>query len=256
MTTNPTETPMTEDTTRATSRRAVLGGAAAALGGIAVAPGLTLIAPTPAQARPPGTPAEATVRWGMLIDATKCQPGCDRCVSACNTEMGLPDHGRSETDPQYVRVVTVKNPDTGHSQQLPVMCQHCENPPCVDVCPTTASFKRADGIVMVDRHRCIGCRYCMMACPYKARSFAHEVAEDQKPWNPRGKGCVESCTLCAHRLDAGRDTACAEACPTGAILVGDLNDPDSAIARRLKAVASSAIRADLGTNPGVRYQGI
>ena len=254
MTTTPTDTPRTDETTPTTSRRAVLSGAAAALGGIAVAPGITLIAP--AQARPAGTAADPAVRWGMLIDATQCRPGCDACVSACNSEMGLPDHGRAATDPQYVRIVTVKNPDTGHSRQLPVMCQHCENPPCVDVCPTTASFKRADGIVLVDRHRCIGCRYCMMACPYKARSFAHEVAEDQKPWNPRGKGCVEGCTLCAHRLDAGRDPACMEVCPTGAILVGDLNDPNSAIARRLKAVATTAIRADLGTNPGVRYQGI
>jgi tetrathionate reductase subunit B len=79
------------------------------------------------------------------------------------------------------------------------MCQHCEIPPCVDVCPTGASFKRADGIVLVDKHICIGCRYCMMACPYKARSFIHEDLQDQLPHAPRGKGTVESCTLCVHR---------------------------------------------------------
>ena len=76
-----------------------------------------------------------------------------------------------------------------------MMCQHCEQPPCVDVCPTGASFKRADGIVLVDKHICIGCRYCMMACPYKARSFVHEALDDQMPDAPRGKGTVESCTL-------------------------------------------------------------
>jgi Fe-S-cluster-containing dehydrogenase component len=125
-----------------------------------------------------------------------------------------------------------------------MMCQHCAEPPCVDVCPTGASFKRADGIVLVDRHSCIGCRYCMMACPYKARSFVHEPLADQQPDVPRGKGCVESCTLCVHRIDRGeRVTACAEACSKaghGAILFGDLNDPDSEISRRLREVRSTA----------------
>jgi molybdopterin-containing oxidoreductase family iron-sulfur binding subunit len=143
---------------------------------------------------------------------------------------------------------------------LPMMCQHCEHPPCVDVCPTGASFKRADGIVLVDRHLCIGCRYCMMACPYKARSFVHETLTDQKTEVPRGKGCVESCTLCVHRVDNGQNnTACAEACAKAghnAILFGNLNDPDSDIAKRIRSVASAQVRADLGLNPGVQYEGI
>ena len=84
------------------------------------------------------------------------------------------------------------------------MCQHCEDPPCVDVCPTGASFKRADGIVLVDRHICIGCRYCMMACPYEARNFVHEDITGQKLYAPRGKGTAEACTMCVHRVDAGR----------------------------------------------------
>jgi molybdopterin-containing oxidoreductase family iron-sulfur binding subunit len=136
------------------------------------------------------------------------------------------------------------------------MCQHCEFPPCADVCPTGASFRRADGVVLVDKHICIGCRYCMMACPYKARSFCHEDTTDQVTHNPRGKGCVESCNLCAHRVDTGGTPACVEACPSGAMTFGDLNDPTSAIAKKLKEVSSSAIRADLGTNPGVRYTGL
>jgi len=140
-----------------------------------------------------------------------------------------------------------------------MMCQHCAEPPCVDVCPTGASFKRADGIVLVDRHSCIGCRYCMMACPYKARSFVHETVEHQKPDVPRGKGCVESCTFCVQRVDRGEQPACVQACREEgqeAMLFGNLNDPQSAIAQRVAGAASQALRDDLGLNPGVRYQGI
>jgi molybdopterin-containing oxidoreductase family iron-sulfur binding subunit len=130
----------------------------------------------------------------------------------------------------------------------------------VDVCPTGASFKRADGIVLVDRHTCIGCRYCMMACPYKARSFVHEVLTDQRPDVPRGKGCVESCTLCVHRIDKGeKTTACAEACSKaghGAIVFGDLNDPDSEISQRVREIQTTQLRADLKLGTGVRYHGI
>jgi molybdopterin-containing oxidoreductase family iron-sulfur binding subunit len=135
------------------------------------------------------------------------------------------------------------------------MCQHCEQPPCVDVCPTGASFKRADGIVLVDKHICIGCRYCMMACPFKARSFVHEEHDDQRPHSPRGKGTVEGCTLCVHRIDAGGQPACVEACAKtgGAMVFGDLNDPESAISKALRQLPTMQLRADLGVQPGVRY---
>jgi len=242
--------------TQAPSRRDLLKGAA--LGAVAIAPGLTLIAPA-VQARPAGIPASAVNRWGLLIDTSKCDSGCTACVDACKTEMGLPALDRPATDAQYIRKVDVKDPKTGHQHSLPVMCQHCAKPPCVDVCPTGASMKRADGIVLVDRHICIGCRYCMMACPYKARSFAHEDQSNQKAHNPRGKGCVEGCTLCVHRIDAGGRPACVEACAdTGraAMIFGDLNDPNSEISRRLSKEASSRIRADLGLDPAIRYQGI
>jgi molybdopterin-containing oxidoreductase family iron-sulfur binding subunit len=140
------------------------------------------------------------------------------------------------------------------------MCQHCEHPPCVDVCPTGASFKRADGIVMVDRHTCIGCRYCMMACPYKARSFIHVNTHDQLTRVPRGKGCVESCNLCVNRRDQGiESTACADACTEaghGAILFGDLKDPQSAISQALASLPTRQLREDLVLNTGVRYSGV
>ena len=239
------------------SRRGFLGVAAAALGGVMLAPGIRLI--EVAQAATPSTGANPAVRWGLLIDVNQCAEGCNACVQACNAENGL-DPTPTRTSAQWIRIVQVKETKTTRAAQLPVMCQHCAEPPCVDVCPTGASFKRADGIVLVDRHSCIGCRYCMMACPYKARSFVHEPLSDQKPDVPRGKGCVESGTLCVHRIDRGeRVTACAEACAKAghhAILFGDLNDPDSDISKRLASYPSRQIREDLNLDTGVRYSGI
>ena len=119
--------------------------------------------------------------------------------------------------------------------------------------------KRPDGIVLVDKHTCIGCRYCVLACPFSARSFIHEPVTGQKPDVPRGKGTVESCTLCVHRVDRGEAPACVEACSKDggkAMLFGDLNDRNSAIHQRLRAEPSSQIRADLALNTGVRYQGL
>ncbi len=238
------------------SRRKFLGSAAASAG-LTIVPGVMLY--QVAQAKPDAEAVSSKVRWGMLIDSTKCSTGCNDCVTACNTENGLKGHNRPETDVQWIRKLKVTDKQTGHVMSLPMMCQHCENPPCVDVCPTGASFKRADGIVLVDRHICIGCRYCMMACPYKARSFVHEDVEDQKIWAPRGKGTVEACTLCVHRVDRDGIPACVEACNKaehGAMLFGDLNDPDSEISKRLAEYGGKQIRADLGLNTGVRYQGI
>ncbi len=233
---------------------------------LALAPGVTLMAyaeSTPAaaqtKARAPNEIVSSKNRWGLLIDTTKCADGCTGCVSACSKENGWKDTGHPRTDAQWIRKVTVKNPKNGATTSLPMMCQHCAEPPCVDVCPTGASFKRADGIVLVDKHICIGCRYCMMACPYKARSFVHEPLEDQKAHAPRGKGTVESCTLCVHRVDAGGTPACVEACTAaghGAMMFGDLNDPASEISKRIATYATRQIRADLGLDPGVRYQGI
>ena len=239
-----------------TRRREFLGGAASAIAGLAIAPGIFLY--DYAAAKAPGEAASAKVRWGMLIDTTRCASGCRDCVDACNRENGLPGSTRP-TDSQWIRKVDLRNLKSGREISLPVMCQHCAEPPCVDVCPTGASFKRADGIVLVDRHTCIGCRYCIMACPYKARSFVHEPVSDQNPDVPRGKGCVEACTLCVHRVDRGGTPACVEACAAaghGAIVFGDLNDPGSEISRRVRAVASVQLRADLRLDTAVRYEGL
>jgi len=203
--------------------------------------------------------ADPDKRWGMLIDVNKCTSDCNACVTACSNENGWTAEEGSKTDSQWIRKVDLTHKQTGREVSLPMMCQHCENPPCVDVCPTAASFKRPDGIVLVDKHACIGCRFCMMACPYKARSFVHEPITDQKINAPRGQGTVESCTLCVHRVDAGGQPACVEACGTtgnGAMLFGDLNDPESDISKALKKYNSIGLRDDLRLNPGVRYSNL
>jgi molybdopterin-containing oxidoreductase family iron-sulfur binding subunit len=238
------------------ARRAALRAGAAVAVGVLVAPGLRLI--EIAAARPAGEPASAAARWGLLIDTGRCTPGCDACVGACERENGLQSDIDPRQRPRWIRKVELKQIGTGREVSVPVMCQHCAQPPCVDVCPTGASFKRADGIVLVDRHACIGCRYCMMACPYKARSFVHEPLSGQNPQVPRGKGCVEGCTLCVQRIDRDLPPACVEACAAagGAMLFGDLADQGSEIARRLREVASAEVRADLGLRTAVRYQGL
>lgn len=243
------------------SRRDFIAAGAAVTAGAALAPGINLI--ELAQAKTPEEAVTTAQRWGLLIDSNKCTTGCTACVDACHTENGVNNEdlkGSDATKPQWIRKVELKDPNTGFEQSLPVMCQHCQDAPCVDVCPTGASFKRADGIVLVDKHTCIGCRYCMMACPYKARSFIHEDLTNQKPHAPRGKGTVESCTLCVHKIDAGDGTtACAEACTKDghqAILFGDLNDATSDIAKKVKRTSTSQIREDLNLDQSVRYIGI
>lgn len=247
---------MTEDISSRQSRRDFLKNTTV-VAGVTVAPGILLY--RYAEAKPADQAVTSSVRWGLLIDTTKCVSGCNECVNACNTEHGLTEETRPEIKAQWIRKVELRDKQTGKKHALPLMCQHCETPPCADVCPTGASFKRVDGIVLVDKHICIGCRYCMMACPYKARSLIHEALTDQKPHSPRGKGTVEACTLCVYRVDNGGIPACVEACSKAghnAMLFGDLKDPNSEIARRLAEVSSTALRPDMNLNPGVRYQGI
>ncbi|MDP6289927.1 MAG: 4Fe-4S dicluster domain-containing protein [Arenicellales bacterium] len=238
-------------------RRRFLTAAGGVTAVATIAPGVRLIQRV--LAKEDDQAVSSAVRWGMLINTNKCATGCNDCVTACNSEHGLRDTGRPDTDPQWIRKVKLVDDQTGKETSLPMMCQHCEKPPCVDVCPTGASFRRTDGVVLVDKHICIGCRYCMMACPYKARSFVHETLTDQRPWSPRGKGTVEACTFCVHRVDRGQQPACVEACAGadhGALVFGNLNDLKSEISKRAKAVSSRQIRADLDLNTGVRYEGV
>ncbi len=248
--------PVATDKTSDAGRRGFLGVAAAGLAGVMIAPGIRLI--EVAQGTQANRGASNTVRWGMLVDTSKCETGCNDCVTACVSENGLSGK-TAPTDSQWIRKIEIKQIRTGKTQSMPMMCQHCAEPPCVDVCPTGASFKRADGIVLVDKHACIGCRYCLMACPYKARSFVHEPLTDQKAEVPRGLGTAEGCTFCVHKIDKGEKPACVSSCAAAghnALVFGDLNDPESEISKRVASYPSRQIRDDLGLNTGVRYAGV
>lgn len=239
------------------SRRTFFTQAAAGVAVLSMAPGFKLV--ELAIAKSDDGPASNSVRWGMLVDTTQCADGCTVCVEACNEEHGLRGFDRPETDAQWIRKLELRDEQSGSTHSLPMLCQHCADPPCVDVCPTGASFVRADGIVLVDKHICIGCRYCMLACPYKARSFIHEQLGEQRPHSPRGKGTVEGCNFCVHRVDGDLPPACVEACAEAghaALTFGDLNEESNEVSQKLRQLPTMQVRADLGLNTAVRYYGI
>jgi len=226
--------------------------------------------------------ARATGRQlAMVVDVEKCLRDDVRkaCVEACDRAHNIP----SIPDPKQVIEWTWSDPfgdvfadqinehTAAAAKEAPVllMCNHCTDPPCIQVCPTGATWKRAkDGIVMMDMHRCIGCRYCMAACPFGARSFnwrdprpyvQHDA--DGKPLSDfptRTKGVVEKCTFCAARVDVGGQPACVEAANQvpggeGALVFGDINDPDSDVSRILGERMAMVRRVSLGTGPNVYY---
>jgi len=200
-------------------------------------------------------------KWGMLIDLNRCVPGCTECLTACRNENNVAFHGDERWDVHWLRKVNLKDHQTGNEKSVLLLCNHCEHPPCAQVCPVQATYKREDGIVIVDHHRCIGCRYCMIACPYNARFFNFKENPDwpNKDYPKRSHGVVESCNFCAHRVDQGMKPACVEACEksgNGAILFGNLNDRDSDISRKIAANPVKRIREDFGTEPKVYYLGL
>ena len=147
-------------------------------------------------------------KWGMVIDLSKCQSDCTACLDACRHENNVAFHNDKRWDIHWIRKVNIRKHDTEDHEEKSVLmlCNHCENPPCAQVCPVQATYKRADGIVVVDHHRCIGCRYCMVACPYNARFFNYKENEEwpNTDFPKRSHGVAESCSFCAHRLDQGK----------------------------------------------------
>jgi molybdopterin-containing oxidoreductase family iron-sulfur binding subunit len=202
-------------------------------------------------------------RWGMVIDLTRCRPDCNACLEACRKENNVAYHGDDRWDIHWIRKVRLRKKTGAQETEKSVllMCNHCDRPPCAQVCPVQATYKRHDGIVIVDHHRCIGCRYCMIACPYNARFFNFKDNEEwpNKDHPRRSHGVAEACNLCAHRLDRGKKPACVEACEgTGAcaLFAGDLNDLGSEVSRLIAGRAVKRIRPDLGTEPKVYYIGL
>ena len=202
-------------------------------------------------------------KWGMVINLDKCPTDCTECMDACRRENNVAFHGDKRWDIHWIRKVEVTDrhsPETA-SRGVPLLCNHCDNPPCAQVCPVQATYKRDDGIVIVDHHRCIGCRYCMIACPYNARFFNYKDNPEwpNKDYPKRSHGVAESCHFCAHRLDQGKQPKCVETCTeigANAMVFGDLKDSDSEISRLVASSPLKRIREDLGTQPKIYYQGL
>lgn len=209
------------------------------------------------------TPPVTGVKWGMVVDLTKCREGCTACIDACREENNVAYHGDPRWDVHWIRKVHLRARDEGYGRGKPMilLCNHCDKPPCAQVCPVQATYKRHDGIVVVDHHRCIGCRYCMIACPYNARYFNFKETEDwpNKDFPKRSHGVAEACTLCAHLLEVGEKPACVAACEAigaSVLHVGDLNDKYSNVSRLIADSPVRRIRDDLGTEPKVYYIGL
>ena len=218
----------------------------------------------------PGPNALQAGQWAMVVDMNKCRGNCgDDCLAACHEIHNVPYIPKPEHEVKWLFLEPYENafPERSHrflskrvrEKKFFLLCNHCEDPPCVRVCPTQATFKREkDGIVMIDYHRCIGCRFCMAACPYGSRSFNFR---DPRPFikkiNPeyptRRRGVVEKCNFCQELLEVGRIPVCVEACKEGVLTFGDLEDPASAVRELLSHKPHIRRKPDLGTGPSVFY---
>lgn len=232
--------------------------ASAGLGLSAVKPGSLLAAPQ-----------ERNLRWVFLVDTYKCV-GCGLCVRACKLENEVPYEanvtrtwveryvlkkdgafladtplgardGYTKNNPDGI---VVPEKDIAKAFFVPKLCNQCEKPPCVQVCPVGATYQTADGVVLVDRDWCIGCGYCIMACPYGVRFF-HPVYH-----------VAEKCNFCYHRISKGMNTACVDACPFGARLIGNIMNPDDPVTKIIKAQRVEVLKEELGSDPQVYYLGL
>lgn len=205
--------------------------------------------------------------WKMVIDLSKCI-GCGYCVRACQATNDVAD------EEMRWNIVFPERTENGVEFYMNRPCQHCQEAPCVRVCPVGATWVRPDGIVAMDYNRCIGCRYCQVACPYDVRRFNWKTVEAKNAYQPkwgkkeierRPRGVVEKCTFCVHRIDRGLaqglmpgidkkvTPACVEACPVGARMFGDAQDEESPVSRFLRENATFRLREDWGTEPNVHY---
>lgn len=274
------------------SRRSFLKIAGVTALGVGAKPALDALAASGGDAGPEPkferhNKALTAKQWGFVIDTTKFESADDLepIISACHKAHNVPDFlnmempGYSEANKRHVINwiweeeykhafvdMSANNYVNDRVKELPflVLCNHCEEPACVRVCPTKATFKNDQGIVLMDFHRCIGCRFCMAACPYGARSFNWRDPRDafkneegkvilpNTEFPTRMKGVVEKCNLCAERLAVGKQPACVEA-SKGAIVVGDLYDSESEIRKILESNFTIRRKQSLGTQPAVYY---
>jgi len=228
-----------------------------------------------------GAAAEAVTgkRWGMVIDVKKFAENPDlaqQCITACHSIHNVPDFGNRKDEIKWLWVEKFENafpadsqykrPDALHEMPIMTLCNHCDKPPCVRACPTKATYRTKDGIVAMDYHRCIGCRFCMAACPYGARSFnwrdprgkdenGNPFIKNENPKFPtRMRGVVEKCNFCVERLAIGQIPACVEtAAETKALVFGDLNDPNSEVSQVLKSTFTIQRNPAIGTYPSLFY---
>lgn len=238
------------------------------LGGSALAAVAGKFAKT-VQANAAGSSAPLSAqRWAMAIDYAKCPQDCNDCSRACHAAHNVPKLANPAHAVKWIwraayeklfpaQQAGLARPELAGAL-LPALCNHCADPPCVRVCPTQATWKRLDGVVMMDYHRCIGCRYCMAGCPYGSRSFNWEepkahIERVNPDFPTRTRGVVEKCNFCEERLAEGKPPACVEACPQKAMIFGDLKDPNSAIRQTLRTRNFQQRRPELGTGPSVFY---
>ncbi len=264
------------------SRRNFLKVAGVAALGVGVKPAVNVLSAagggeTPAAKVAKHENALTAKKWAMVIDTRKFESegDLDKIIEACHSIHNVPDFSEIDT-PERVKRHEIKwiwKEEYKHAfpgneneylndrlKYLPflVLCNHCEDPPCVRACPTQATFKREeDGIVLMDFHRCIGCRFCMAACPYGSRSFNFRdpkpgIEKQNLDFPTRMKGVVEKCNFCAERLAVGKKPKCVEA-SNGAIAFGDLDDPNSEVRELLRENFTIRRKLSLGTGPVVYY---
>jgi molybdopterin-containing oxidoreductase family iron-sulfur binding subunit len=198
-------------------------------------------------------------RWGMVVDLKRCI-GCSACVVACKAENATPK------GVFFTRVFDQVSGEYPIVQKkfIPVLCNHCQEAPCEKVCPTGATYRREDGIVLVDEDKCVGCRTCYVACPYKNRYYIKKGAYldgyfgeltpyEKLKYKDKQEGVVQKCTFCYKRVDQGLQPSCVNTCPAGARIFGDLEDPESEVSRLIRQRGGYQPLADYQTEPAVYY---
>lgn len=239
---------------------------------------IDFLAPGDLEASIDAVPLAEGKRWAMVIDMQKMDEEImDKCIAACHSEHNVPDLGNPKDEIKWLFKEEYEHTFPGQKhdyigdevkhKNFLLLCNHCSNPPCCRVCPTKATWQREDGVVMMDQHRCIGCRFCMAACPFGARSFnwgdprkAPKKLNADFPTNKgyptREKGVVEKCTFCAERIAKGQLPACVEAAneiKENVLIFGDLADPESVVRKTLRKHYTIRRKPELGTEPNIFY---